>query len=77
MKEKLLQRLKQLKHEHQLGKKTLDDLETKQFSLRETLLRISGAIQVLEELLDDPEQPDDKGAIDSSESEMSEPEESP
>ncbi len=77
MKEKLLQRLKQLNHEHQLGKKTLDDLETKQFSLRETLLRISGAIQVLEELLADSEQLDDKGAIDPGESDVSESEESP
>lgn len=58
MKEKLLERLKALKHEYNLGEKAVGDLEAKQNSLKETLLRISGAIQVLEELLAEPDQPD-------------------
>lgn len=51
MKEQLQQRLQQLKAEFESGQKVLADLEIKQTSLRETLLRISGAIQVLEEEL--------------------------
>ena len=51
MKEQLEQRLDQLKSEFEAGQKMLADLETKQAEIRETLLRISGAIQVLEELL--------------------------
>jgi prefoldin subunit 5 len=45
------QRLADLKSEYQAGQKMLADLEAKQADLRQTLLRISGAIQVLEELL--------------------------
>jgi predicted nuclease with TOPRIM domain len=51
MKEKLQQRLQSLKSEFEDGQKILADLEAKQANLRETLLRISGAIQVLEEML--------------------------
>jgi septal ring factor EnvC (AmiA/AmiB activator) len=51
MREQLEQRLKQLKAEFEAGQKMLADLEAKQASVRETLLRISGAIQVLEEEL--------------------------
>lgn len=51
MKEKLEQRLQSLKAEFETGKKMLADLEAKQANLRDTLLRISGAIQVLEEEL--------------------------
>ncbi len=52
MKEQIQQRLESLKEEFASGQKFLIDLETKQASVRETLLRISGAIQVLEEELD-------------------------
>lgn len=52
MKEKMEQRLTELKNEYESGLKVLADLETKQASVKQTLLRISGAIQVLEELLD-------------------------
>jgi hypothetical protein len=55
MKEKLTQRLLSLKAEFEAGQKLLADYETKQLSLRETLLRISGAIQVLEEVLAAPD----------------------
>lgn len=58
MKEKLEKRLESLKGEYEAGKKMLADLEAKEDSLRETLLRISGAIQVLEEMLGNIEEND-------------------
>ena len=51
MKEQLEQRLEELKAEFESGQKMLAELEAKQANLRESLLRISGAIQVLEEEL--------------------------
>jgi septal ring factor EnvC (AmiA/AmiB activator) len=51
MREQLEQRLKQLKAEFKAGQKMLAELEAKQANVRETLVRISGAIQVLEEEL--------------------------
>jgi hypothetical protein len=49
--EKLQQRLQELRAEFEIGQKKLTELESQQANLRNTLLRISGAIQVLEELL--------------------------
>ena len=51
--EELQQRLLELKTEFESGQKMLIELETKQGGLRDSMLRISGAIQVLEELLKD------------------------
>lgn len=51
MKHQLEQRLETLKAEFESGQKMLTDLEAKQANMRSTLLRISGAIQVLEEEL--------------------------
>jgi hypothetical protein len=51
MRKQLEQRIKQLKTEFESGQKSLAELETKEANLRNTLLRISGAIQVLEEEL--------------------------
>jgi CHASE3 domain sensor protein len=51
MKEQIEQRLRQLQQEFESGQQLLADLEQRQQSLRETLLRIGGAIQVLQELL--------------------------
>lgn len=51
MKEQLTERLEKLKGEFESGQKMLADLEARQANLQQTLLRISGAIQVLEELL--------------------------
>jgi chromosome segregation ATPase len=51
MREQLQKRLKALKTEYAAGQKALANLEAQQLSLRETLLRIGGAIQVLEEEL--------------------------
>lgn len=61
MKQQLQQRLQQLKTELESGQKVLIDLEAKQINIRETLLRISGAIQVIEEELakEDETQPND------------------
>ena len=51
MKDQLEERLKELKAEFESGQKMLAELEARQTSLWESLLRISGAIQVLEEEL--------------------------
>jgi prefoldin subunit 5 len=47
--ERLQARLNELRAEYQKGEQTLADLETKIGNVRATMLRISGAIQVLEE----------------------------
>lgn len=54
MREQLEQRLTALRSEYEKGLSQLRQLESQSTSLRETLLRISGAILVLEELLNTP-----------------------
>lgn len=44
-------RLAQLQREYQVGEGRLQELLRQESALRETLLRISGAVQVLEEVL--------------------------
>jgi len=51
MEEQLQKRLEQLKKDFETGQARLRELETEQAYVRETMLRISGAIQVLEEAL--------------------------
>ena len=51
MKEQMEKRLGELKNELAAGEKLLAELHAKQSSLQQTMLRISGAIQVLEEML--------------------------
>jgi uncharacterized coiled-coil protein SlyX len=51
MKEQLEQRLAELKSQFESGRKVLADLEAQEANLRHTMLRISGAIEVLEEEL--------------------------
>lgn len=51
MRERLQARLEELKAEYGKGQTTLEELEAKISSVRTTMLRISGAIQVLEEEL--------------------------
>ena len=51
MKKQLEGRLQQLRSEFDAGQKKLTELETQVATLRNTLLRITGAIQVLEEEL--------------------------
>ena len=58
MQAQLRDRLETLRTEFESGQKVLAELEAKRESLKETLLRISGAIQVLEEVLADAESGD-------------------
>ena len=51
MRDQIHERLNQLKSEFESGQKVLRDLEVRQQEVRDTLLRIGGAIQVLEEVL--------------------------
>jgi prefoldin subunit 5 len=51
MREQAERRVSELKAELQKGQQVLAELEARQAELRQTLLRISGAIQVLDELL--------------------------
>jgi predicted nuclease with TOPRIM domain len=50
---KLRQRLEALQAEYTKGQQTLQQLESQIASVRATLLRISGAVQVLQEALGD------------------------
>jgi uncharacterized protein (DUF3084 family) len=50
MQERMKTRLAELKAEFAKGKQQLDDLENQTREVQHALLRISGAIQVLEEL---------------------------
>lgn len=56
MKEQLKQRIKELETEFETGQKMLAEMEAKRSNLKESLLRISGAIQVLKEELEKAEQ---------------------
>ena len=51
MRDQALARLDELKRQYQMGEGQLRELGRQETALRETLLRITGAIQVLEELL--------------------------
>jgi len=55
MNEQIEKRLHTLEEEYQNGRRMLAELEAKESGLRSSLLRISGAIQVLREFL--PEKP--------------------
>jgi hypothetical protein len=57
MQEHVAARLEQLRQEYQTGQQMLASLEAQQLDLQQTLLRLSGAIQVLEELLTSAEPP--------------------
>ena len=58
MREQLEQRLQELRAEYENGKNVLADLDTRRENVQRTVLRISGAIQVLEELLRNQDNPD-------------------
>lgn len=51
MRDQALARLDELKRQYQMGEGQLRELGRQEAALRETMLRITGAIQVLEELL--------------------------
>ena len=58
MQEKVQKRLEELRSEFEAGQRMLAELDARRAELQQTLLRIGGAVQVLEELLDgqaDPE----------------------
>lgn len=61
MKEQIEKRLKDLKAEFEAGQKMMADLDSKKANLSSTLLRISGAIQVLEEELANETRPGNGG----------------
>ena len=61
MKAQLEERLEKLKAEFESGQKMLADVEARRAELQNTLLRISGAIQVVEELLAQEAKPEDHG----------------
>ena len=52
----LEKRLQELRSEFKAGEAQLEELDRRRAQLRDTLLRISGAIQVLEELLNSGQQ---------------------
>lgn len=56
---KLQDRLAQLKQEYQKGQERLQQLEAETANVRDTMLRLQGAIQVLEEELTEGGEPDD------------------
>jgi uncharacterized coiled-coil protein SlyX len=62
MQERIEQRLEELKSEFEKGQQTLEGLEAQAADVRQTLLRISGAIQVLEEMLESPDRPQENGS---------------
>jgi hypothetical protein len=55
-------RLQELKRELEIGLERLAELERSRTDLRDKLLRISGAIQVLEELTTSAAEPTEKAA---------------
>jgi hypothetical protein len=64
MREKLDNRLEQLDTEYHTGTEMLAQLDAKRTELQQTLLRISGAIEVLKELLaDDSDTPPPEAAL--------------
>lgn len=53
MREQVVRRLEELRSELEAGQSLLADLESRQTQVRNSMLRISGAVQILEELLDE------------------------
>ena len=68
MQQQIETRLEVLKAEFEAGQAKLRELERQQAHLRETLLRISGAIQVLQEILQPAKRAEDLEASPSDES---------
>lgn len=51
MRDQIEKRLSDLKSEYEQGEKMLSDLDARREQVCQTLLRISGAVQILEEML--------------------------
>ena len=66
MRERLEQRIQELKTEFDAGQKMLAELEQRRATLEQTLLPITGAIQVLEEMLAEETGTGSKAGSDSS-----------
>jgi predicted nuclease with TOPRIM domain len=62
MRERLEARLEALKKEYEIGQARLKELDAEANYVRETMLRIGGAMQVLQEMLDAERQPQDAAA---------------
>lgn len=58
MRTQLQKRLEALRAEYDSGRRVLAELEARRAGLEQTLLRISGAIQVLQEELGNDEKPE-------------------
>lgn len=64
MNDQVQSRLESLREEYEAGQARLRELERQQAQLTDTMLRISGAIQVLEELLvEEARRPSDGEAV--------------
>ncbi|MFF5923300.1 hypothetical protein ACFY8C_34030 [Streptomyces flavochromogenes] len=63
MRDRLESRLAELRQEYQLGEGQLRKLVEQEAGLRETLLRISGAMQMLQELLTSDEENTDGSGL--------------
>jgi hypothetical protein len=64
MDDRVSRRLAELRAEYDAGQRAMAELETRRTALRDTLLRISGAIQVLEEVATDTPAAPAPGAAD-------------
>ncbi|MGH3930134.1 MAG: hypothetical protein ACRDTF_09175 [Pseudonocardiaceae bacterium] len=62
MQEQLEKRVTELEAEYRAGQEMLAELEARRADLQQTLLRISGAIQVLKEILTAEPEPAGNGA---------------
>ena len=76
METKLQQRLEELKREYATGQEVMVELDKKQTALHDTLMRISGAVQVLEELLQEESGRGGESAVADSDSGHSSPQSS-
>lgn len=63
MKNLLQERLNELNEEYSSGQQMLLEIENKRQELRERILRISGAIQILQEVLEENNPTDIKGVV--------------
>jgi len=71
LREQLEKRIKGLQAEFESGQRMLSEMDAKQAKLRESMLRISGAIQVLQEELNKATKPvpdNEKQPVESTES---------
>jgi hypothetical protein len=55
MTERIQQRIEQLRQELESGQRLLSELDLRRADVRDSLLRVSGAIQALEELTSEPD----------------------